>query len=279
MNTATISGNDFLDILFNGRNKDYGAYELRRRYDQRVRNAIMGTASVALVIIGGYVLSNQLMASETDVRKPPMIATPIAPINPIADKPITPPPALPSINPPAARPTIRYTQPLIVRHTEISPDDVPPRMDEVATKAVGVSTAAGKDDGIDPQLLPETGTGVVQAPAATEREDRDKVFTVVEIMPSFPGGESALMAYLAKNTRYPQLAAENEIEGRIMVSFVVDYEGNIKDVKIVSDRKGGGLEEEAARVVKGMPKWKPGKQNGSAVSVLYSLPIAFHLNK
>jgi protein TonB len=97
-------------------------------------------------------------------------------------------------------------------------------------------------------------------------------------MPSFPGGEGALFSYLSKNIRYPNIAAENGIEGTVTVQFVVDYEGNIKDVKVLSAAKGGGLEQEATRVIKAMPKWKPGKQNGRYVSVLYSIPVNFRLS-
>jgi len=88
----------------------------------------------------------------------------------------------------------------------------------------------------------------------------------------------ALGRYLGAHIRYPHLAAENGIEGVVYVQFVVDYEGNIKDVKLTGARKGGGLDEEAMRVIRGMPQWKPGKQNGRPVSVLYNLPVRFQLN-
>lgn len=278
MNTATISGNDFLDILFNGRNKDYGAYDLRRKYDQRVRNAIMGTASVALVIIGGYALSNVI--SDKDIRKPyTAVITPLPPLEDLRiDKPIPPPPALPSSNPPPVRSTIRVTTLVIDRDENVSPEEEPPRMTDVATKAVGLTNTIGDDGGIDPSLIPDAGTGVVQVPVGKQQEDREQVFYTVEIPPAFPGGEEALKRYLARNVRYPHIAAENGISGIVVVQFVVDYEGNVGNVKVVSPTKGGGLEEEASRVIKSMPKWKPGKQNGRFVSVLYSIPVNFRLS-
>jgi protein TonB len=277
MNTATISGNDFLDILFNGRNKDYGAYALRRRYDRRVRNAIIGTASVTLVIIGGYALSNSVLSSETVIRKP---LTPIVfeSIKPIETKPTPPPPALPSSTPPPARPSVRFLPPVIARNEEVRPEDVPPRMSELENKSVGVTTTPGDETGVDISLLPETGSGEVLI-APKEREDRDKTWTIVEVMPSFPEGEDGLARYLSRNIRYPHIAAENGIEGIVVVQFVVDYEGNIKDVKVATPKKGGGLEEEATRVIKAMPKWKPGRQNGRYVSVLYSIPVNFRLSQ
>lgn len=277
MNTATISGNDFLDILFNGRNKDYGAYELRRRYDRRVRNAIIGTASVTMMIIGGYALSNNEIASEAVIRKP---STPFVfeSIKPIETKPTPPPPALPSSTPPPARPTQRFVAPVVARTEEVTEEDVPPRMNEFENKSVGVTTTTGDETGVDVGVLPETGSGDVLI-APREREDPDKRWVIVEVMPSFPGGEEGLAKYLSRSIRYPHIAVENGIEGIVVVQFVVDYEGNIKDVKVATPKKGGGLEEEAARVIKAMPKWKPGRQNGRNVSVLYSIPVNFRLSQ
>lgn len=279
MNTATISGKDFLDILFNGRNKDYGAYDLRRKYDRRVRNAIVGTASVTLAIIGGYALSNRLSVSETSVRKP-LSSIVLETLKPLESKPTPTPPVLPSSTPPAVKPTQRFTTPVIARSNEVSPEDVPPPMDDLANKSVGVATTTGTENGVDVGLVPETpGTGVIEMSVGKEPDDPNRVFNYVELMPSFPGGDDALFKYLSKNIRYPNIAVENGIEGVVTVQFVVDYEGNIKDVKVLSAAKGGGLEQEATRVIKAMPKWKPGKQNGRYVSVLYSIPVNFRLSK
>jgi len=276
MNTATISGNDFLDILFNGRNKDYGAYDLRRKYDRRVRNAIIGTAAVTMTIIGGYALSNRLSVTDTHILNRPVVdPVTLASLPPETKTP--PPPALPSSTPPPVRPSVKFLPPVIARNEEVRPEDVPPRITDFENKSVGVTTAPGVEDGIDPSLLPETASGDVLI-APKERDDRDKPVSFVEIMPSFPGGEAGLAEYLSKSIRYPHIAAENGIEGLVVVQFVVDYEGNIKDVKVLSAAKGGGLEQEASRVIKAMPKWKPGRQNGRNVSVLYSIPVNFRLS-
>jgi len=281
MNTAIIPVTDFLDVLFDGRNKEYGAYALRRKYDQRVRKAMLGTASIVLVVIAGYVINNRLLVSGTHIRSLPPAVVPLRPIDPLIEeaKPLPPPPALPSIPPPAVKPTLRYTPPAVVTDEAVAPEDVPPPMDELTTKAVGVTTAEGMEDGIDPAPVPEAaGTGVIEAPVPAPRDDRETVFTGVEVPPSFPGGMEALAKYLGDHIRYPHLAAENNISGVVTVQFVVDYEGRIKDVKVVSLPKGGGLEAEATRVIKAMPRWKPGRQNGRAVSVLYSIPVNFKLN-
>lgn len=276
MTSTTLPGNDFLDILFNGRNKEYGAYALRRKYDQRVRNAILGTASIALVVIGGYAVNNKLMASVTHTRVAPSTII-LDHFDLPADEAKTPPPPPPPPSTPApARPSVAFVAPVISR--EVEETEVPP-ITELQHSSVGLTTTAGDVNGIDADaLLPNAGTGgIVEAPVVSEREDRDHVFTGVEIPPSFPGGEEALARYLGSHLRYPQLASETGVSGVVFVQFVVDYEGNVKDVKPVGARKGAGLEEEASRVIKAMPKWKPGKQNGRAVSVLYNIPVNFRL--
>jgi protein TonB len=106
--------------------------------------------------------------------------------------------------------------------------------------------------------------------------DEGKIFTIVEEMPSFPGGENKLFEYLRNNIKYPPVARENGITGRVYVTFVVDRDGKIKDAKVIRGI-GAGCDEEALRVVRTMPDWKVGKQNGRAVQVQYNLPINFTL--
>ena len=106
--------------------------------------------------------------------------------------------------------------------------------------------------------------------------DAGKVFTYVEEQPTFPGGEAQMYAYLQKNIKYPPLARENGITGRVYMTFVVGPDGEIRDVKVLRGI-GAGCDEEAIRVVKSMPKWKPGKQNGRSVNVQFNMPINFTL--
>ncbi|SFE77667.1 protein TonB [Chitinophaga sp. CF118] len=276
MNATNIYANDFLDILFDGRNKDYGAYDLRRSQDRRVRNAIIGTASIALVVIGGYVLSNRLMAADMNTRKDIIpITTVLKQLDPpLEERPVTPPPPSRPSTPPPANSSIAFTTPTITDQ-EIVENEVP-KLDSIGTKTVGVTNTIGDVNGIDAPSFEGNGGGtdVVEAPKAV---DHTGVFTFVEKMPSFPGGEAALASFLQNNMHYPRMAAENDIEGRINVTFVVDWEGNITGIKTTGNHIGAGLEEEAMRVVKLMPKWKPGRQNGQAVNVQFNLPVGFHL--
>ncbi|WP_295120474.1 energy transducer TonB [uncultured Chitinophaga sp.] len=279
MDSAKILKSDFLDILFEQRNKEYGAYDLRRQYEKRVRNSIIGTASLALLIFGSYLIYSNLNAADNDASNKPKVEEikmqdlEIPPEDPKTPPPPPPPPA----PPPPVKPTVQFTPPVIKKDNEVPPEEEPPKIEDIKDKAVSTKTVEGDVNGIDPGLLSDSkGTGVVEAPPPPPKEE---IFTFVEQPPTFPGGEEALNKYLSKNIRYPHLATENGISGTVFVTFVVDSDGNIKDVKTVGAKKGGGLEEEAVRVVRGMPKWKPGKQNGRQVSVQFNLPIRFTLQE
>jgi protein TonB len=279
MDTAKILKSDFLDILFENRNKEYGAYDLRRQYDKRVRNAIIGSAALMLVVIGGYAINNYILKVERENpnRKPVIEQIKMEDVK-IPDDPKTPPPPPPPpAPPPPVKPSVQFTPPVIKKDEEVPEDEVPPKIKEIENKAISTKTVEGDPNGIDPGLLEDSkGTGVVEAPPPPPKEE---IFTFVEQPPTFPGGEEALAKFLSKNIHYPRVAQENAISGTVFVQFVVDSEGNIKDVKTVGAAKGGGLEEEAIRVVKIMPKWKAGKQNGRQVSVQFNLPIRFTLQE
>ncbi len=115
-------------------------------------------------------------------------------------------------------------------------------------------------------------------PVEVEEEEvvEQEIFQIVEEMPAYPGGDQKLMEYVAKNIKYPQIARETGIQGRVFVGFVVEPDGSVSNVKVLRGI-GGGCDEEAVRVVKSMPKWKPGKQRGKAVRVSYMLPVNFKL--
>ncbi|MBO8447362.1 MAG: TonB family protein [Bacteroidetes bacterium] len=119
---------------------------------------------------------------------------------------------------------------------------------------------------------------VVQAPVAApvEEEEEQQIFVVVEKMPEFPGGEEAMRRYLARNIRYPLIAQENGIQGRVICQFVVNADGKIVDVQVVRGVEAS-LDAEAVRVIQSMPSWTPGKQGGKSVRVKYTLPIRFKL--
>lgn len=278
MDSAKILKTDFLDILFEDRNKNYGAYELRKYYDKRVRNSILITASIALLVVGSYLIYMNIKANDVETVKKPIVEDIKLEDVKLPDDPKTPPPPPPPpAPPPPVKPSVQFTPPVIKKDEEVKAEEEPPKIEEIKEKAVSTKTVEGDPNGIDPGLISDSkGTGVVEAPPPPPKEE---IFTFVEQPPTFPGGDAALAKYLSNNIRYPHLATENGISGTVFVSFVVDSEGQIKDVKTVGAKKGGGLEDEAMRVVKKMPKWKPGKQNGRQVSVQFNLPIRFTLQE
>lgn len=281
MNAKNIIKSDFLDILFDGRNKDYGAYELRRSEDRRVRNAIIGTASVALVIIGGYVLSNKLMAADIHKRSEVDIVAAIPEMRdlPPEEKPVTPPPPAVPTPPPPPVSTAGFVSPVVTDDDLVRDEEQMPPRDSLEHKAIGLTNTnvpGGDSEMENPFAGVPGGNGVVEPPKPQVPVDEPPMI-FVEIMPEFMGGEDALTRFLRKNIRYPHMAQENGIEGKVFVQFVVNKDGSISDVQTVGAHRGGGLEEEAMRVVKLMPAWKPGRQSGRYVSVRYNLPIGFQL--
>ncbi len=140
--------------------------------------------------------------------------------------------------------------------------------DNVETESIEVNTEDDKETEV-----------VIAAPveAPVEEEEEEVVFVVVESMPEFPGGQQALFKYLSENVKYPVIAQENGIQGRVICQFVVNKDGSIVDVEVVRSGGDPSLDKEAIRVIKSMPKWKPGKQRGKAVRVKYTVPVNFKL--
>ncbi len=123
----------------------------------------------------------------------------------------------------------------------------------------------------------DADTVVIAPPVQVEEEEEEVVFVIVETMPEFPGGQQALFKYLSENVKYPAIAQENGIQGRVICQFVVNKDGAIVDVEVVRSGGDPSLDKEALRVIKSMPKWKPGKQRGKAVRVKYTVPVNFRL--
>ena len=139
--------------------------------------------------------------------------------------------------------------------------------DNVETEDININAEVEQNEIIEEYVAPE----VVE-----EEVVEQEIFQIVEEMPQFPGGEAKLMEYVAKNIKYPQIARETGIQGRVFVGFVVEPDGSISNVKLLRGI-GGGCDEEAMRVIKSLPKWKPGKQRGKAVRVSYQIPVFFKL--
>lgn len=291
METKKILEADYLDLVFNNRNKAYGGYELRKHYGRRTLKALGITMTLLVGGIGApFILSGLHAKTPGEVKAAEKIipVTTITDIKPPPAPPKPPKPPVPPVAadpaPPPVAPSLKNLPPVIVPPEHVEPEDTPPTADELKDKLSAAAHNPGQPDGIAAAFSSDkpvrTGSGFpigedLGSGGGNKRSATD-TFTTVEQMPEFPGGQEGLMAYLRKNVRYPQKAVEVDIQGRVMISFVVNAKGMVEGAKVMRGI-GGGCNEEALRVVNAMPKWKPGKQNGQAVKVYYTLPVSFKL--
>ena len=188
-----------------------------------------------------------------------------------AESPRQPPPPEAPPPPPPKLTTIKFTPPVVKKDEEVKKEEVPDQ-EELKDKTVATVTVKGNTDAPDLSELSGAGDKVV------EEVVENKVYTYVEQMPQLPGGggNGAIVNAIQKAVKYPPLARRNQVEGRIFVSFTVNPQGDVSDVKVVKGL-GSGLDEETIRAVKTLPKFIPGKQNGRAVSVSFTVPITFKI--
>ncbi|WP_276498810.1 energy transducer TonB [Pontibacter litorisediminis] len=270
----------FNNIVFRGRNKAYGAYYLRRKYSKHMLLAsTLATAVFSGALVGPLVdtifFSDQVkyVKPTYTIIEPVSISLPLPPKpDPKPEQAVTPPPAPPAKEKVA---TERYVTPRVVDDATPVKEETVPNQEELAGKSIGYEKIEGSMPDVPPISLNEEppmgvdgGTGAL--PADSEP------YVHVDQMPQFKGGTGDLMQYLSRKLRYPAQAQSNGIEGTVVVTFVVGTTGEITDVKVLKGL-GFGTEEEATRVVKNMPKWEPGRQNGRAVPVRYTLPIRFKM--
>lgn len=273
MDVNKILSADVLDILFDGRNKEYGAYDLRKTYNSRLTKALIGAAVVLLLVFVGNILANSL-AKGKDSKDMIVQDVQLEEVKQEQKNEPPPPPPPPKPEPPKVE-MAKFTPPKIVKDEEVKEDEKPPEVEKLEDTKIGTVNQEGlKDEGIVAPPASDEGKGVVEAPKKVE-EDWDKTFTKVEIESDFPGGASAWQRYLIKSLRYPQEAQDNEIQGTVVVQFIVDKEGNVSDVEAISG--ANELREEAVRVIKKSGKWTPAVQNGRQVKSYKKQPITFRL--
>ena len=274
MEINKILSADVLDIIFEGRNKEYGAYQLRKTYNKRLLTALVVTASIILLSFGGYVLSN--LFNQEDEKKDMVVQdVQLEEIKQEEKKEEPPPPPPPKPPEPPKVEMAKFTPPKIVKDEEVKEEEKPPEVEKLEETKIGTVNQEGvKDEGIVAPPVEDAGKGVVEAPKKVE-EDWDKTFTKVEIESEYPGGSAAWQRYLNKTLRYPQDAIDNEIQGTVVIQFIVDKEGNVSDVEAISGPEE--LRSEAVRVIKKSGKWTPAVQNGRQVKSYKKQPIVFRL--
>jgi periplasmic protein TonB len=246
----------FDDIVFEKRNKEYGAFDLRKTYKKHIS---ISTA-IGIVIISAAVIIPYIRAKHLQHMKMRDANEVIAAMDNNANLQEAAPPPPPPPPPPAEQTAVvKYVAPVVV-------DTVKP--EDATLKSTDEQVSTTSDEQVT-EIKEEVHEEV-------QEEAPQQVFVVVEEMPSFPGGDAELMKFIAENIQYPEIAKENNIQGKVIMRFCVTYKGTVDQVSVARG-VDPSLDEEAIRVVKMLPLFKPGKQGGKPVNVWYSLPISFQL--
>ena len=272
-----ISG-AWTDLVFENRNQAYGAYVLRKSTGKRNVIAILAVILLAIACQIGLTLKN--IADEAAAKRQAMQeAVELSVLEQKKEAKVERKEVVRQENVEKVvekvKSSVKFTAPEIKKDNEVRPEDEMKSQDEIMSSklSVGSFDVKGNDEGGEVLKAKE----VIATEPVKPKEEENKVFDVVEQMPSFPGGNAAMMNYLSQNIKYPVIAEENGIQGRVVVQFVVGKDGHISDVRVAKS-VDPSLDKEAVRVVRSMPRWIPGKQNGQAVTVRYTLPVTFRLN-
>ena len=267
---------DVLDIVFEGRNKEYGAYTLRKTYDRRLLTSLGVTAVAAALLFVGYAVAGNTkgtgrsMAPLVDLR---LVEIPETTIEEPVKLPPPPKQEIQKIQ------TVQFTTPpRIVPDDDVKQEEMPPEVKDMEDAKISFANQNGiEDDGITAPPAADGKRGIIEAPKNPE-EDEIAIFRKVEIESQYPGGANAWMRYLNKTFRYPDDAQQNGIVGTVEVQFIVDKEGNVSNVEAIAGPVAGGLREEAIRVIQKSGKWEPAIQNGRKVKSYKKQPITFRLD-
>ncbi len=274
MRDINLNSAEWCNLIFEGKNQLYGAYALRQTADRRHIMSIVITAVFAagsLFLFGRMQAENlKAEANKDEFLTAITMADLEAPKEENNIEPIQPKEAVPEV-----KSTIQLTSIIAISKAEdIKPEEELRTMEDLntSTAAIGSHNVKGSDD---PNAAHPDDVGVTESSNITGNADVVREF--VEIMPQFPGGEKELMAFLKKNLKYPVIAAEIGTQGRVVLRFVVGKDGSISNIEVVRPLEAS-CDKEAVRVIKSMPKWIPGRQNGVPASVYFSLPVRFQLN-
>jgi protein TonB len=254
-----IFTNQWLDIVFEGRNKAYGAYELRKSNTKTNIKALIIGAFVFAFAVGAPLILNLLPdSSDADETLDTKIVSIKLPPKEEIKKDVPPPPP-----PPPKVDQVKFVKPVVAKAEEVTEE--PPKIAEIKDKKIGAETIKGDPDAV--LSVAPVGTGPSKVVEAVD----DQIYNTagIEVKPEFPGGMDKFYSYVGKNYRAPE---EEGLKGKVYVTFVVEKDGSLTDIKVLRDI-GYGTGKEAIRVLNKCPRWNPGEQNGKKVRVLYSLPI------
>lgn len=274
MQKVNIFSDEWCNIVFESRPKDYGAYALRTLSSRRHRFAILLTF---ILFVAAFTLPGVIKSIIPSSRIKNVEVTSLSDIKLEKNKEKEIEQAKIEEEPPEKiKSTIKFTPPVIKDDAEVKEEEVMKTQEEVNDSKLSVSTAdvQGNSQDADAKDLAD----LQQQQNKVVEEEKVEIYHVVEQMPEYPGGEQIMRKFLRDNIRYPMMARESGINGTVYVTFVVSVTGQISDVKLLRGI-GGGCDEEAVRVVKTMPAWIAGRQTGKPVPVQFNLPIKFSLNQ
>jgi protein TonB len=264
---STEKVRDLKDIVFEGRNKEYGAYTLKNLYNKYVSLSTTG-AILLFSLIASYPLITAFFVQEDNNDKSTGTVRVITLENIFTEIPADKKDLqIPKTNSPKT-PSIKFLVP-DVKPDALVTNEVIPTQEELLGNNPGTETVEGNSNGID---LIEENIELIE----TNNEATETVYNWAEEMPKFPGGETELRKFFSQNLIYPEIAKRAGVEGKVILSFIVDKNGNIVDVKVAKSI-GAGCDEEAMRVINIMPRWIPGKQNGNPVLTRINIPVVFKL--
>jgi protein TonB len=248
--------NEWLDIVFEGRNKSYGAYDLRKSDTKTTTRALILGAVIFAFLVSIPLLASLIPeSSDDDMNMDKKIVTVKMPPKDKPKENIPPPPP-----PPPKVDQVKFVKPVVAKAEEVVEE--PPKIKEIVDKKLGAETIKGDPDA-ELSVEPVGNGDVVE-------EDNNIYNTAgIEVKPDFPGGIEKFYKFVGKNYQVPE---EEGLKGKVFVSFVVEKDGSLTDIKVIRDI-GYGTGKEAIRVLRSCPRWNPGEQNGKKVRVLYSLPI------
>ncbi|MEO6405877.1 MAG: energy transducer TonB [Ferruginibacter sp.] len=261
---------DVLDIIFEGKNKEYGAYQLRKNYNKTMGKALIVTASALIFIFLASIAANYL-SNRSDKDAVDVVDTQLAEVK-NEPPPPPPPPPPPTPPPPPEINQVKFTPPKIVKDEEVKPEE---KIEEIKEdQAISTKTVESENKTQIVQApVEDKGTQVVEAPKA---DDEGKIFNKVEVEAEFPGGTGAWTRYLKNNLNAETPVENGASEGTytVVVRFIVSKDGSISDV-VAETKHGFGMEAEAIKIIKKGPSWKPALQNGRNVNAYRRQPITF----
>lgn len=265
-----LTSPEWCELIFQDKNKEYGVYKMRSESPKRHNLAMIIVVILAVV---GFSIPKLIEFATPEKKEVMTEVTVLSKLDEAEVKddeikklePVAPPP-------PALKSSIKFTAPVIKKDEEVRDEDEIKSQEEITNTKVAISIADVKgNDELNGKDIADLKEVITQAPV-----EEEKPYVAVEQMPQFPGGDAELLSFISKNLHYPTIAQENGIQGKVYIRFVVSATGAVKDVQVLKSLDPY-CDKEAIRVIKALPNWIPGKQNGKNVPVYYTVPITFKL--